>query len=304
MPKPILVVMAAGIGSRYGGMKQIDPVGPSGEIVLDYAVYDAVRAGFGRVVFVIRKETEAMFREKIGETIERHVDTRYVYQELDALPEGYAVPAGRTKPWGTAHAVLCAAPAVDAPFAVINADDFYGRDSFRILHDHLASARDRNGVYDYCMVGFRLRNTLTEYGHVSRGVCTIGDDGYLQSIVERTRIRRFGESVKYAVSDEQWEEIPGDSVVSMNMWGFTPSYMEELKRRFPRFLDKRIDEPKAEFFVPTVVNELIEEDTARVKVLPTTDQWFGVTYKEDRSMVVEAIGRLVEEGRYPSRLRE
>lgn len=302
MQKPILVVMAAGIGSRYGGMKQIDPVGPSGEIVLDYAVYDAVRAGFGRVVFVIREEIEEAFRERFGSTIERHVDTRYVYQSLDALPEGYAVPEGRAKPWGTAHAVLCAAEAVDAPFAVINADDFYGRDSFRVLHDYLVSVRDDQGIFDYCMVGFRLWNTLTEHGHVSRGVCTIGEDGFLRSIVERTKIQRFGGAAQYAVSDDEWVDIPGDSVVSMNMWGFTPSYLEELQRRFPRFLDRNAENPKAEFFVPTVVNELVEEGRARVKVLPTADRWFGVTYREDRRMVVDAIAGLVDEEVYPSKL--
>ncbi|MBD3317369.1 MAG: nucleotidyltransferase [Chitinivibrionales bacterium] len=304
MPKPILVVMAAGVGSRYGGMKQIEPVGPSGEIVLDYAVFDAVRAGFGKVVFVIRQEIEEAFREKIGKTIERNVDTRYAYQSLDKLPDGYGLPEGRSKPWGTAHAVLCAAEEVDAPFAVINADDFYGKNSFKVLHEYLVNARDRDGIYDYCMVGFELSNTLTEHGHVSRGVCTIGDDGYLEGIVERTKIRRFGDEVKYAVSDEHWEPIPADSVVSMNMWGFTPSYMEELHRRFPRFLDQNIANPKAEYFVPTVVNELIEEGKARVRVLPTGDQWFGVTYKEDRRVVVDQIAQLVKNGVYPARLWE
>lgn len=304
MAKPQLVVMAAGIGSRYGGLKQIDPVGPGGEIIIDYSVYDAIRAGFGRVVFVIRRDIEQAFREKVGCTIESRIETVYVFQELDRLPAGFAPPAGRTKPWGTGHALLCAAEAVAGPCAVINADDFYGAGSFRILADHLRAARDTGGVYDFCMVGFILGNTLTEHGHVARGVCTVSEGGTLRNIVERTRIERDGcGGARFSEDDgNTWTPLDPASIVSMNMWGFTPSIFGELRERFPKFLRENIGNLKAELFIPTVVNELLAERKAVVKVLPTEEKWLGVTYQQDRPAVREAILQKIREGVYPERL--
>ena len=304
MQEPQLVVMAAGIGSRYGGLKQIDPVGPSGEIVLDYAVYDALKAGFKKVVFIVRKDIEQAFRQSVGKAVEKRVETAYVCQELDKLPPGLAPPAGRTKPWGTGHAVLCAKDAITAPFAAINADDFYGAHSFKILCDYLAKAKDRPGNYDCCMVGFVLDNTLTEHGHVARGVCTTTPDGLLSSIVERTKIRRFGRVVRYAEGDDNWVDIPADSVVSMNMWGFTPGILAELECRFASFFERNVDNPKAEYFLPSVVNELIQESKAEVKILRTDSRWIGVTYKEDKPKVKQAIREMVDQGVYPERLWE
>ena len=297
-----LVVMAAGIGSRYGGLKQIDPVGPSGEIVLDYAVYDALRAGFTRVVFIIRKDIEEVFRRKVGRRIEKHVDTAYVFQELDKLPAGFEVPPERVKPWGTGHAVLCAADQVDSPLAVINADDFYGKESFQVLGDYLSAARDSGGVYDFCMVAFILQNTLTDHGHVSRGICTAGENGELASIVERTRIEKFDQAVRYTEDDEHWHDLPADSIVSMNTWGFTPVFFDELRARFPAFLTENLQMPKAEYLMPAVVDALIREGKARVKVLRTDERWFGVTYPEDKPHVKAAIARVVDEGIYPESL--
>ncbi len=300
---PQLVVMAAGIGSRYGGLKQIDPIGPSGEIVIDYAVYDAIQAGFDKVIFIIRKEIEDAFRDKVGKTIESRIETEYVFQELDDLPAGFSPPADRTKPWGTGHAVLAARNAISAPFAVINADDFYGAASFQAIADYLRSAEDVGGVYDFSMVGFVLDNTLTEHGHVARGVCTADDDGYLVSTVERTMIQRFGPDVKYSEDGgETWTAIPAGSVVSMNMWGFTPGFLAELEAGFAEFLAERIQEPKAEIFIPTVVNSLIQASRAKVKVLPTTEKWLGVTYQADKPLVIKAIREKVDQGTYPESL--
>ena len=302
MQSPTLVVMAAGIGSRYGGLKQVDPVGPSGEIVLDYAVYDALAAGFAKVVFVIRRDIEELFREKVGRNVERRAETAYVFQQLDALPPGYAVPAGRTKPWGTAHATLTAAPEVHEPCAVINADDYYGPGSFRVLADHLRAARDSGGVYDWSMVGFRLRNTVTEHGHVARGVCTTGGGGHLATIVERTHIETAGDRIRFTDDGEHWTDIDPESVVSMNMWGFTPSVFAELEARFAAFLAARGSGPKAEYFLPTVVNQCIQEGRARVKVLPTDEKWYGVTYQEDRPALKAFLASQVAAGRYPQKL--
>mgnify|MGYP006296084589 CR=1 FL=1 len=300
MAKPQLVVMAAGIGSRYGGLKQIDPVGPNGEIIIDYSIFDALRAGFEKVVFIIRRDIEEAFREKIGQNIEKQIETAYVFQELDDLPEGFAVPANRTKPWGTGHAVLCAADEISAPCAVINADDFYGASSFQVLSEYLQSAGDVNGVYDYSMVGFVLGNTLTDHGYVARGVCSVSDDGTLANIVERTRIEKSGAGARFSEDEGQsWIDIDPDSIVSMNMWGFTPSILTELKERFPKFLEANIEKPKAEFFIPTVVNELLDEGKATVKVLKTDEKWLGVTYQEDRPAVQEAIRQKVTKGIYP-----
>lgn len=298
MSKTQLIVMAAGIGSRYGGLKQIDPIGPSNEIVLDYSIYDAIKAGFSKVVFVIRKDIENAFRRTVGKNIESRIETEYVFQELSNLPAGFAVSENRTKPWGTGHAVLCAEKSVTAPFAVINADDFYGAESFRILNDYLARSADTD-TYDYCMVGFRLKNTLSDHGHVARGVCTADETGTLQEITERTKIVKSGAGAQYTENDEDWHAIPADSIVSMNMWGFTPSFMNELANRFPHFLNENRTDPKAEFFIPTVVNELLMEKKATVTILPTSEKWFGVTYREDKPAVKNAIQNLVNSGVYP-----
>ncbi|NIA22124.1 MAG: nucleotidyltransferase [Anaerolineaceae bacterium] len=303
MAGPQLVVMAAGIGSRYGGLKQVDPIGPSGEIVIDYSVYDARKAGFRKVVFIIRKEIEEIFREKVGRSIELQIDTQYVFQELDALPPGFAVPAGRSKPWGTGHAVLAARGAVTDNCAVINADDYYGPGSFKVLADHLAGAADSGGVYDYSMVAFRLHNTVTEHGHVARGVCTANPDGTLATIVERTRIETCDGGIHFSEdSGVTWTDIDPRSLVSMNMWGFTPSVFEELAARLPAFLEASAGDPKAEYFLPTVVNDLVQQGQARVRVLPTDEKWYGVTYQQDKPELKSFIRDQVARGRYPQKL--
>jgi hypothetical protein len=302
MLQPQLVVMAAGIGSRFGGVKQMEPVGPGGETITDYALYDARRAGFERVVFIVRKDIEVPFRERIGLEAEKHFAVLYALQDIADLPPGFSPPHERKKPWGTAHAVLCAADAIDAPFAVVNADDFYGAGSFRALHSYLTRASDRNGYYDYCMVAYRLINTLSEHGHVSRGICRPTPEGDLDTIVERTRILGFDGAARYEAENGNWIDIPPDSLVSMNMFGFTPSFIAELQSRFPAFLRENVGEPKAEFFLPGVVNGLIEEKKARVRILPTQDRWMGVTYREDTPAVREAIRALIAQGVYPDRL--
>lgn len=303
MAEPALVVMAAGIGSRYGGLKQVDPVGPSGEIVLDYAVWDALRAGFAKVVFVIRRDIEDVFREKVGRSIERRVPTEYVFQRLDDLPTGFSVPEGRTKPWGTGHAVLTARDAVAEPFAVINADDYYGPGSFRVLADFLRGARQTGGAAEYAMVAFRLANTVTAHGHVARGVCTADGEGYLKTIVERTRVETFEGGIRFTEDGgKSWTPIAGDTLVSMNMWGFTPGFLDELGGRFPKFLESCADAAKSEYFLPSVVNDLIQEGKARVRVLPTEEKWYGVTYQEDRPALKAFIREQVAAGRYPERL--
>lgn len=301
---PQLVVMAAGIGSRYGGLKQIDPVGPSGENVLDYSVYDAVRAGFGKVIFIIRRDIEDIFREKVGRNVEDRIETAYVFQELDLLPPGFNPPAGRTKPWGTTHAALCARAEVTAPFAAINADDFYSAEAFEVIAAELAD-RARHGESDhYCMVGYRLTNTLSEHGHVSRGVCEVTPDDHLQAVVERTQIQRFPDAIKYASGEDEWTSLADDTTISMNMWGFTPDFFEHLDAAFRAFLKRDLTTPRAESYIPTVVNDLIQSGRARVKVLRTDARWFGVTYQEDKAAVQKAIRKLVEAGRYPLRLWE
>jgi UTP-glucose-1-phosphate uridylyltransferase len=300
-----LLVMAAGIGSRYGGLKQIDPVGPNGEIVIDYSVYDALRAGFDRIVFVIRKEIEGAFRERIGRTVESRVETEYVLQELDRLPAGFALPPGRTKPWGTGHAILCARDRVATPFAAVNADDFYGRTAFSALAGHLRNAADSGGTYDYAMVGYVLENTLSEHGHVARGVCEAGRDGCLIDIRERQMVRAFPDGVKFAGDGGAWVGLSAGSFVSMNVWGFTPSIFGELETRFPAFLrDRAADILKAEFLIPEVVGSLVREGKARVRVLPTAEKWFGVTYPGDRPRVQAAIREIIARGLYPENLWE
>lgn len=302
--KQTLVVMAAGMGSRFGGIKQLTPVGPSGEIIMDYSVYDAIKAGFERVVFIIRKDLEKDFKEVIGDRISKLVETDYVFQDVGHLPAGTAVPAGRQKPWGTGHAVMSCLGVVNEPFAVINADDYYGREGFRAIYNFLANSRqsaDERKKYSFCMAGFELGNTLSENGTVSRGVCQV-KDGKLEDIVETYNIKRVGNKA-IGTRDEREISIPLNQPVSMNMWGFTPEFLMELDKRFMDFLQKPgQDLEKAEYFLPKVVDELIKEEAASVFVLPTGDKWFGVTYKEDREHVSKAFNELVREGIYPERL--
>jgi NDP-sugar pyrophosphorylase family protein len=303
MEKPTLIVLAAGIGRRYGGLKQLDPVGPSGELIIDYSIYDALTVGFGRIVFVIKDEIEEVFRERIGIKVEQRCDTRYVFQRLDDLPKGFEVPPDRVKPWGTGQATLSCKDVVDTPFAVINADDFYGRSAFQSLCHHLQSVQEGDGVPDYCMVGYQLENTLSEHGHVARGVCVVDADGVLQEIHERTRIEKFGAAAKYTEDGQNWVEIPRGSTVSMNMWGFTPRMFLELEARFPRFLQaSQANILTAEFFLPEVVGALIQENRAMVRVLLSDGQWFGITYRDDRPRVEKAISDLVRQGVYPENL--
>lgn len=302
--KPILVVMAAGMGSRYGGLKQIDPVGRCGEAILDYSVFDAKQAGFETVVFIIKHEIEEAFKSTIGARLSSHMEVRYAYQQLDNLPAGYSVPEGRTKPWGTSHAILSAMDVIDAPFAVINADDYYGPEAFRVIYNYLSTHSD-GALYEYSMVGYLLKNTVTENGYVSRGICVTNEEGYLDSVTERTRIETFSEGIHYSEDGgDSWTDISGDSVVSMNLWGFGPSFVQEIANRFPAFLDKALAENplKAEFYLPSVVSALIEEGKARVKVLQSADRWYGVTYHEDKPLVVAAIGEKTDAGQYPSPL--
>lgn len=284
-----LVVMAAGMGSRFGGLKQIEPIGPKGEAILDFSVYDAVKAGFTKVVFVIKHAIEKDFKEFVGNRIEKKVKVEYVFQEIDKLPEGYNCPEGREKPWGTAHAILCCKDVVKEPFAVVNADDFYGRSAFVKMAEFLKSDSD-----DYAMVGFRLVNTLTENGYVSRGVCDI-EKGELKSVTERTKIM----DCKYTEDDgATWTALPEDTVVSMNLWGFRPDVFRFIETGFKKFLDEKIDVPKSEYYLPAVVNERIENGEKSVKVLIAEDKWYGVTYKEDKQVVVDAIGKMVTDGLY------
>lgn len=299
--KPTLLVLAAGIGSRYGGLKQIDPVGPGGEAIIDYSIHDAIRAGFGKVVFVIRRDIEAAFRESIASRFEGRIPLEYVFQELDAIPCGFSVPAGRKKPWGTAHAVLVAADAIREPFGVINADDFYGAASYGLLCKYLETARDAEKM-DFSMVGFVLRNTLSEFGSVSRGVCACDAEGFLKNVVEYTKIEKDGTGATFPTCDGTVGKLTGDEIVSMNMWGFTPSIFGELRSRFEDFLRERGGEEKSEFFLPTVVNDLVAEGKAHAKVMTSGDSWFGVTYPEDKPSVVASVRQLIESGRYPAKL--
>ena len=298
-----LVVMAAGIGSRYGGLKQIDPVGPNGEIVIDYSIYDALRAGFDKVVFIIRREIEDAFRRQVGRTVEGRVETAYVFQELTPLPEGFHLPPERTKPWGTGHAILCAKDEVATPFAAVNADDYYGRTAFGSMAAHMRKAADTPAFYDYAMVGYILENTLSEHGHVARGVCAADPEGCLVDVCERLELRRFEDGVRYTENGRDWIDIPADSIVSMNIWGFTPSIFGELEARFPVFLKANESSIiKAEFLIPEVVGSLVREKKARVKVLPNHERWYGVTYPEDRPRVQTALRGLIAQGHYPEDL--
>ena len=307
MNKPVLVVMAAGMGSRYGGLKQVDPVGNHGQLIIDYSIYDARRAGFETVVFVIKHEIEDTFKAAIGDRLSKVIDVKYAFQELSDLPEGYAVPEGRVKPWGTAHAILAARRVVDGPFAVVNADDCYGPEGFREIYQYLESHPDRPGCYEYAMVGYQLGNTVTEHGHVARGICEEDRDGYLLRVTEHTHIEKDGADARFTEDGgATWTRLPGSTVVSMNLWGFTRSFLDEVQARFPAFLDRALtqDPLKAEYFLPGVVTQLLEEGKARVKVLRSSDKWYGVTYKEDKPQVVRAIAEKTAAGLYPDRLWE
>ena len=304
MKKPVLVIMAAGMGSRYGGLKQIDPVDEQGHIIMDFSIFDAKRAGFEKVVFIIKKENEADFKEAVGNRMAEQMDVAYVYQDLHNIPEGFEVPEGRVKPWGTAHAVLSAIDEIDGPFAVINADDYYGRDAFQVIYDYLATHED-DDKYRYTMVGYKLENTVTDNGHVARGVCDTNEAGELVRITERTRIEKRNGGIAYSEDDgASWTELPGDTLVSMNMWGFTRSILDEIKAGFPAFLEKGLvsNPMKCEYFLPAVVSTLLEEGRATVAVLASADKWYGVTYKEDKPVVVQAIKKMKAEGRYPEKL--
>ena len=303
MAEPALIVMAAGIGSRYGGLKQIEPVGPYGEIILDYSVFDAMKAGFGKVVFVINRKIESDFRARIEQTIGRHCQTEYVFQELDNLPVGCQVPAERIKPWGTAHAVLSCREVVEGSFAVINADDFYGRSAYHSLARFLQGTDPKDSGYSYCMVGYQLEKTLTEHGYVSRGICSVDQEGYLLEVRERTHIEKVGETIRYTENDKDWVDIPADSVASMNIWGFNQDLFMELEARFERFLlENQENIEKAEYFLPEVVNQLLAEKLASVQVLPTGERWFGVTYHEDVELVRLAMKDEIEKVEYPAKL--
>lgn len=302
--KPVLVIMAAGMGSRYGGLKQIDPLNSEGDLIIDFSIYDALRAGFEKIVFVIKKEIEKDFKEKIGSRIESCAEVTYVYQDICALPEGYRVPEGRVKPWGTGHAVLSCESIIDGPFAVINADDYYGIEAFKLIYDYLTKVCD-DDKYRYAMVGYVIENTLTEYGHVARGVCVTDGEGQLVDIHERTHIEKRNNGAAYTEDDGMtWTEIPCGSTVSMNMWGFSESFMKELKERFPKFLDRELKSNplKCEYFLPFVVDELIKEGRAAVKVLRSADKWYGVTYKEDKAVVTKAVADMKAAGKYPQKL--
>lgn len=295
--KPTLLVLAAGMGSRYGGLKQMDGVGPNGEIIMDYSIEDAISAGFGKVVFVIRHSFEQAFKAKINaEHFGGRIAVEYVFQELDMLPQGFTVPEGREKPWGTNHAILMAKEAIHEPFAVINADDFYGRDAFQVMGDYLRTVANEKGKY--CMVGYRLENTLSENGTVSRGVCETSADGYLIGMTERTSIGRTANGIEYKDEDGTMHPLAADATVSMNLFGFTPDYFGESEKLFVEFLKERGQEMKSEYYIPFAVNTFLKSGYATMRVLKTTAQWFGVTYKEDRPMVVDRLKKLHEAGVY------
>ena len=298
--KPTLVVLAAGMGSRYGGLKQVDPVGPSGEAILDYSVFDAIRGGFGKVVFIIRKDFEAEFKEKVGKKYEGHIAVDYCYQDLADLPAPFVVPEGRTKPWGTAHATRAARNVVHEPFAVINADDFYGRDAMAKLGAYLSSV-DPSSLH-LCMVGYRLDLTLSENGSVARGICNVSADGLLRGVKEMTKLVKAGDVAENREDEANPVKVPLDARVSMNCWGFTPKLFEELEARFAKFLAARGAEMKSEWYIPFVVDELIKEGKADCRVLPTDSSWFGVTYRDDKPHVMAEIKKLVDAGEYPANL--
>lgn len=306
MNKPVLVIMAAGMGSRYGGLKQIDPVDGEGHIIMDFSMYDAKQAGFEKVIFIIKRENEADFREAVGDRMAKYMEVSYAFQELTNIPEGYEVSDGRVKPWGTAHAVLSCIDQIDGPFAVINADDYYGQEAFKLIYDYLAAHQD-DEKYRYTMVGYHLGNTVTDNGHVARGICDMNEAGELVAIHERTRIEKRDGGIAFTEDDgESWTFVPADTIVSMNMWGFTKSILQEIKKGFPAFLEEGLksNPMKCEYFLPTVVSDLVGEDRAAVAVLESADKWYGVTYKEDKPVVMAAIKKMKEDGLYPEHLWE
>lgn len=298
MKEPVLVVMAAGMGSRYGGLKQIDPVTDKGEIILDFSLYDAMMAGFKKVVFVIKEENLEDFKALVDDKAGKHMEVVYAFQKLDDLPAGYEVPAGRVKPWGTGHAIMTARKYVDGPFAVINADDYYGPGAFQSIYDFLSGVTDKG---QFTMVSYLLKNTITENGHVARGVCSVDENGYLADIVERTKIMRVDGKIAYTEDEKNWNELAENTPVSMNFWGYTGEMMDELVNRFAGFLDEALktDPEKAEYFIPKVTDELIKEGKATCKVLTSRDRWYGVTYKEDKQVVMDALQSLKDKGLYP-----
>ena len=303
---PVLVVMAAGMGSRYGGLKQIDPVGSCGEAILDFSLFDAYEAGFRTAVIIIKEAIREDFMSTVGERLKKcPMEIRYAYQELDKLPEGYAVPEGRTKPWGTSHAVLCAKNEIDgAPFAVINADDYYGKDGYKVIYDFLANNAD-DDKYRYCMVGYELGKTVTENGSVARGVCEPDENGFLTVVTERTKIEQYEGGIHYTEDDgATWTDLSADTIVSMNLWGFTASFLDEVEARFPAFLDAVLGKNpgKAEFFLPSSVTALLNENKATVKVLTSPDKWYGVTYAADKPVIVAALKEMTAKGMYPDSL--
>lgn len=304
MNKPILVIMAAGIGSRFGGLKQLAPVGKNREPIIEFSLYDAIDAGFETVIFIIKKEIEQEFRQLIGDKVKEKIKVHYVFQSLEPLPSGFSVPEGRVKPWGTSHAILCAKQIIDGPFAVINADDYYGRDAFHVIYEHLQKEESSTNLYPFSMVGYRIENTLTDNGHVTRGVCNT-NDGYLTSIDERLRIERQGDGIAFTEDEgATWEPIPVGTTVSMNLWGLTTEFLDELEQRFPQFLRQAFSENplKAEFLLPRVIGDLVNEKKATVRVLESRDQWYGVTYKEDLEPVAKAISKMQNDGLYPEHL--
>ena len=301
MKKPVLVVMAAGMGSRYGGLKQIDPVDKEGHIIMDFSIYDAVQAGFQKVVFIIKKENEADFRSAIGDRLSNQLEVSYVFQDLHNIPEGYEVPEGRVKPWGTGHAVLSCINEIDGPFVVINADDYYGVDGYKVMADFLTSHEEEDGKAPFAMVGYHLGNTVTENGYVSRGVCEVDDNHQLLSITERTHIEKREDHAEFTEDDgATWASLPFDTLVSMNFFGFQPMIMDELEKGFPAFLDQAIKENplKGEYFIPSVASDLLHDGKASLEVLVSKDQWYGVTYPEDKQSVIDALAALRENGTY------
>lgn len=301
--KPVLVIMAAGMGSRYGGLKQIDPVDEQGNKIIDFSIYDAIRAGFSKVIFIIKKENEADFRTCIGDVVKNHIQVEYVFQDIHNIPEGFQVPEGRVKPWGTAHAILSLKGKIEGPFAVINADDYYGKEAFQVIFDYLSTHED-DEKYRYGMVGYELQNTLTDNGYVSRGICTADAQGYLTDIVERTHIEKRDRGAVFTEDGEVYTEISLTSIVSMNLWGFSQSIIGELDKAFRAFMQNEVpgNPLKAECYLPFVVDGLLKEDKATVRVLSSKERWFGVTYKEDKQFVVDSIADLKDKGVYPDKL--
>ena len=305
MKKPVLVVMAAGMGSRYGGLKQIDPVGSQGEAILDYFLFDAYEAGFRTAVIIIKEAIRADFMATVGKRLEKSpLEIRYAFQELDKLPEGYSVPADRVKPWGTSQCLLCAQEEIDnAPFAVINADDYYGKDAFKVIYEYLCNAKEGD-VMDCCMVGYLLKNTVTEHGTVARGVCTANENGYLADIVERTQIAKREGGIAFTEDGKTWTPLSEDTIVSMNMWGLVPGFLPNVEKQFPNFLETQVpgNPLKAEFLLPRSVDTLLKEGKLTVKVLTSSDKWYGVTYAADKPVVVAALADLTAQGKYPDGL--